>query len=111
MKLSVRDGKLRLRSAFKLIFFGWVFGIGGFFALIFLLMMLIALAGGPIDINGETVSGSAAFIQMLPMMILLPVIIVFQGAIFSGLMVLGLLIYRLFWPIRVDGAISPSVFE
>lgn len=111
MKLSVKDGNLRLRSAFKLIFFGWLFGIGGFFVLILFLMTIIALAGGPIEVNGETVSGSAALVQMLPMMILMPIIIVLQGAMFAGLMVLGLLVYRTFRPIRVDGMISGDVFR
>lgn len=111
MKLSVKDGNLRLRSAFKLIFFGWLFGIGGFFVVILFLMTIIALAGGPITVNGETVSGSAALVQMLPMMILMPIIIVLQGAMFAGLMVLGLLVYRTFRPIRVDGVISGDVFS
>ena len=111
MKLSVKDGNLRLRSAFKLIFFGWLFGIGGFFVVILFLMTIIALAGGPITVNGETVSGSAALVQMLPMMIFMPIIIVLQGAMFAGLMVLGLLVYRTFRPIRVDGVISGDVFS
>jgi len=109
MKLETRNGNLTLGSAYKLTFAAWCVGIGGFFLFFFLLMVAIffitALAGGPVMVNGEVHTGAAAMQSLLafvPMLILLPLIIVMQGAMFSGLMVLGLLVYRQFRPIQVS---------
>jgi len=111
MKLTVKDGKLRLRSAFKLMFFGWLFIFAAFFALAFLILILVAVVGAPIVAGGGAFSGSAALIQLVPMLIIYPISAVFYAVFLAGFAVLGLLIYRIFWPIRIDGAITPSVFE
>jgi len=111
MKLSVRDGKLRLRSAFKLMFFAFAFGTGVFFLFVTLLFGLIIALGGPIETDSGPVQGAEAVMTMAPTLILMPISIVIYAAFIAAIGTLGLLIYRLFWPIRVDGAISPSVFE
>ena len=111
MQITTKDGKLRLRSAFKLMFVGWAIGTGGFFLLIVLMMILIAALGGPIDIEGETFTGMAAMIQMLPILIVGPFIVLFYAVILSGFGVTGLVIYRMFRPIRVMTTVDGQVFE
>jgi len=111
MKLTVKDGKLRLRSAFKLMFFGWLFIFAAFFLFTILILLLIALLGGPIDVNGDTFTGTTALIQLAPMFIIFPIVAGIYSAMLAGFGTIGLLIYRIFWPIRIDGAITPSVFE
>lgn len=111
MKLSVKDGKLRLRSAFKLMFFAFTFGTGVFFVFMTLLFGLVIALGGPIETDSGPVQGAEAAATLAPMLILMPITIAIYAGFLAAIGALGLLIYRLFWPIRIDGAIAPSVFE
>jgi len=101
MKLSTHDGNLRLRSAFKLIFTGWLIGWGGMFAFFYLIFFLVALFGGTIDVNGEPMQGLPAVLGLLPFLPFIAIIIFFHAVFFSGLTCLGLLVYRRFKPISV----------
>jgi len=102
MQLKTIDGKLSLGSAYKLFVVGWVIGIGGFFLAIFLIIILTAFLGAPVTINGEIVEGHPdSVLAVLPMLILVPVIVIFHAFMFGGLWLLGLVIYRLKSPITV----------
>ena len=106
MELRVKEnGQLSLGSAYKMIATGWVFGVGGVFALIFIPMfvvfLIVALSGQPMNVNGEITTGWAAFLPMLMMFIVFPFIIGFHAIIFGGMVVLGLVAYRQFRPITV----------
>ncbi|MEQ8434936.1 MAG: hypothetical protein RIA71_11910 [Oceanicaulis sp.] len=105
MKLSTRNGALRLRSAFKLMFFGWLISWGLLFGLILIILFIVALAGGTVDVNGEPRQGLDAVVGMLPFFPMVALILPFHAAMFSGLICFGLFIYRLFKPIRVEAAL------
>lgn len=105
MKLETDGGKLKLVSAYKMIFFAWIIGIGGFFMLIFIPMILISIfsvmTGSEVMMNGEPVSGWRAFAPILMIFFLFPVAILFHAAMFGGVLTIGLLVYRQFRPIEV----------
>ena len=102
MQLKTSDGKLTLGSAYKLFVVGWIIGIGGFFLAIFSIVILASLVGGSITFNGELVEGQPdILLTVLPMLIFLPVIVIFHAFMFGGLWLLGLVIYRLKSPITV----------
>jgi len=102
MNLTVRDGQLTLGSVFKLVAISWLcFGLivfGGLFLLIF----LIGAASGTMMVNGETVDGRGAVMAAtLPMLLLLPVIIALQAAMFGGFVAAGAALFRLRKPLSV----------
>ncbi|GJL97959.1 MAG: hypothetical protein DHS20C06_17760 [Hyphobacterium sp.] len=106
MELRVKEnGQLSLGSAYKMIATGWMFGVGGFFAMMFIPMFIIflimALSGQPMSVNGEMTTGWAAFSPMLIMLVMMPVVIAFHAVMFGGMIVLGLVAYRQFRPITV----------
>jgi hypothetical protein len=118
MELRVKEnGQLSLGSAYKMIATGWVLGVGGFFAMMFIPMFIIflimALSGQPVSVNGEMTTGWAAFSPMLIMLVMMPVVIAFHAVMFGGMIVLGLVAYRQFRPITVkcppgSGVLSSS---
>ena len=61
----------------------------------FVIVFLITLFGGTATFNGQEISGALAALQMLPMLIILPFVIVFHAIFFGGFLTLGLWIYRL----------------
>lgn len=69
---------------------------------IFVLILVGATLSGQMSVNGEMVYGSGAvLLQLLPMIILVPIIIVMQAFIVGGLLTLGVLIYRQWRPLAV----------
>jgi hypothetical protein len=102
MKLRLNGRQLRLTAAYRLIFTAWVLGWGILFGTVLSLILLISLISGSMMVNGDMVEGRLeVLLALLPMLILFPLAIVFQGAIFTGLLVLGLLVYRQFKPIEI----------
>jgi len=102
MQLRLNGKQLRLTAAYRLIFTAWVLGWGFLFGTVLVLILLISLISGSMMLNGDMVEGRLeVLLALLPMLILFPLVIVFQGAIFSGLLVLGLLVYRQFKPIEI----------
>jgi Mn2+/Fe2+ NRAMP family transporter len=102
MRLITANGRLRLRSTFKLVFVGWLISWSLLFVSVFLLMFLGALAGGPVTINGEMQQGRDAVIGLLPALPILLVVLPIQGAVFSVSICFGLLVYRQFKRIEVE---------
>lgn len=106
MELRVKEnGQLSLGSAYRLIATGWVLGVGGFFAIMIIPMLIIflitLLAGQPVMVNGEMTTGWSALAPMLFILVMFPLIIVFHAVMFGGMIVLGLVAYRQFRPITV----------
>ena len=102
MNLKIRDGQITLGSIFRLVAISWLcFGLvvfGGLFALIF----LAGAASGTMLVNGEMVEGRGAVVAAMgPMLILVPVIIGLQSAMFGGFVVAGAALYRLRKPLTV----------
>lgn len=94
MKLKIVDGKVALGSMFPVLWTGYVIGLGCFFLPILVIMVLIALVA--------VVSGSGELAwNMLPMA-MMPVILAIQGAIFSGIVLLGLLVFRAFGKLEAE---------
>ena len=105
MNPKILDGQLTLGSVFRLVAIAWsCFGliiIGG----LFLLILLIGLASGSVEVNGELVQGRAAVLSaMLPIVILVPIIVVLQALIFGGFVTAGAALYRLRRPLSVTSA-------
>ena len=109
MKINARDGRLRLRSAFKLMFVGWLISWGVLMGGLLLLMIVIALAGGTVDVNGEPRQGLDAALALAPAFPMVAILLPIHAAVFSGIICLGLAGYRLFKPIKVvDECFVPS---
>lgn len=99
MNIKVVDGKLSIGSLFVPVVAGYAIGAGAIFLPMALLTgLLIALSPGVVDQNGQAVSGAA---MGLPMIIMVPVIVVIQGVMIGGLVLLGLVIYRNWGTLRV----------
>jgi hypothetical protein len=102
MQLRTVDGKLTLGSVYKVIVWGWLISWSVFMVPIFLLIVVGATLSGQMSVNGEMVYGSGQiFVQLLPMIILLPIIIVMHAFMFGGMITLGVWIYRHFRPLTV----------
>jgi hypothetical protein len=99
MEIKAVDGKLSIGSLFGPVAIGYAIGAGVIFLPMFLLMgLLFAFSPGFVDQNGQNVSGAA---MALPMIIMVPFIVVMQGVMFGGLVLLGLAIYRKWGTLRV----------
>jgi hypothetical protein len=99
MDIKVVDGKLSIGSLFVPVAAGYAIGAGAIFLPMFLLMgLIIAFSPGVVDQDGQAVSGAA---MALPMIIMVPFIVVMQGVMFGGLVLLGLVIYRNWGTLRV----------
>lgn len=102
MQLKSINGKLTLGSAYKLFVISWIAGIGTIFTGFAGLIAVVSIIGGEATINGVVVEGAGPVAaQILPILILFPVIIFFQSFIFGGLLLLGVVIYRLWRPVRI----------
>lgn len=102
MNLKVRDGQLTLGSVFKLVAISWLcFGMVVFGG-VFLLLLVIGLASGSMVVNGDMVSGrSAVLTSMLPVLILFPIVLALQAALFGAFATGGAALYRLRRPLSV----------
>ena len=95
MQLRTVDGRLTLGSVYKIIVWGWLIGWGVFFIPIMLLIVVGGTIAGQMSVNGEMVYGhGVVFMQMLPLLVLAPIIIVMHAFMFGGLITLGVWIYR-----------------
>lgn len=102
MQINIRNGTIALGSVYKLIFAGWVISWGVMFSFILLIILLSSLVSGIAHINGEQVEGAGnILVGMLPFLLIFPVIITLQGAIFAGLLTVGVWLFRKFRPITV----------
>lgn len=102
MQLKSINGKLTLGSAYKLFVISWIVGWGAIFIIfggIFLLAMLVSggAATDAVVVEGALPETAAALLSL----IMLPVIIVFHAFAFSGFLLLGFVIYRLWRPVQV----------
>lgn len=103
MNLKIRDGQLTLGSVFRLAAVGWAVCGLIIFGGIFLLLLLIGIAGGAMLVNGETINGRGAVLMaMLPMIVILPVILALQAVMFGGMITGGAALYRLWRPLSVS---------
>ena len=99
MEIKGVDGKLSIGSLFGPVAVGYAVGAGVIFIPLFLLMgLLFAFSPQVVDQNGQSVSGAA---MALPMIIMVPFIVVMQGAMFGGIVLFGLAIYRKWGTLRV----------
>ncbi|MEQ1708077.1 MAG: hypothetical protein ABL864_07085 [Terricaulis sp.] len=99
MEIKAVDGKLSLGSLFGPVVVGYGVGAGVIFVPMFVLMSLLFLfSPGVVDQSGQIVSGASV---ALPMLIMVPFILVMQGVMFGGLVLLGLAIYRKWGTLRV----------
>lgn len=102
MKITVKDGRPSLRSLYKLIAMGWIIGFGTLFGIMFLMIFAISLLTGEMTVNGELVeSRGQVLMQILPMLILFPIIIVVHAFMFGALIIGGMAIYRKRRPIEL----------
>lgn len=103
MEIKVIDGKLSLGSLFKPIAFGYAIGMGVIFIPFFLLMLpMFLFSPGVVDQSGQMVTGPGPILAMMaPMFIMIPIILAMQGVMIGGAILLGLVIYRTRWPVRV----------
>ncbi len=92
MEIKSVNGKLSVGSLFGPVAVGYAIGAGVIFLPMFLLMgILFSFSPGFVDQSGQNVS-AAMFV--LPMIIMVPFIVVMQGVLMGGLVLLGLAIYR-----------------
>ena len=102
MNLRVVGGQLTLGSVFKLFVAGWICAWAVLFVVVFGLLLLIAVISGTTVVNGEVVHGrGAALIQMLPLLVILPIVIGLQSLIFGAFLTGGVWLYRLRRPLTV----------
>lgn len=102
MELMVRNGNLSWGSMFKLYFFSWIGGFGALFGGAFFLILLLALLSGEVMVNGEPVYGAMQiFLQLMPFLILIPIVIVFHAFFFGGILLFGTWVFSRFRPIAV----------
>ncbi|SDM43598.1 hypothetical protein [Maricaulis salignorans] len=102
MQLKSINGKLTLGSAYKLFVVSWYIGWTSIFVIIGGIGLLAMLVSGQATINGEVVEGAGPVAaQLLPMLALFPIIIIFHAFVFSGLLLLGLIIYRIWRPVQI----------
>lgn len=102
MKLRTRDGRLTLRSAFKLVFVACLCTFGALTGLVFVLLLLIGLITGQMMVNGEMVQGRGVVLgAMAPFLIFAPIFIGLQAVMFSAFLTGGLFLYRLWRPLQV----------
>lgn len=98
MEIRAVDGKLSLGSLFGPVAVGYGIGAGVIFMPMFLLMGVMFSFVPVVDQVGQPVNGA---IMILPMVVMVPIILVMQGAMFGGLVMLGLAIYRKWGTLRV----------
>jgi hypothetical protein len=102
VELRTKGGLLNPGGAFKLVWTGYFLGAGVIFLPVFALVSVISLAAGvPPTWNGQPVEGSGGILVAILPLIMVPIILAFQAAMFGGLIVLGLWIYHKRRPIRV----------
>ena len=102
MQLKSINGKLTLGSAYKLFVVSWFVGWTSIFMVFAGIFAIASLITGQATINGEIVEGAGPVAaQLLPMLALIPVIIIFHAFMFSGLLLLGLVIYRIWRPVQI----------
>jgi len=103
MQLRTVDGKLTLGSVYKIVVWGWLLGWSVFMVPIFLIIIIGAMLTGEMSVNGEMVHGSGpVLLQLLPFIIVLPIIIVMHAFMFGGLLTFGVWIYRHWRPLNVS---------
>ncbi len=98
MELKAVDGKLSLGSLFGPVAVGYGIGAGVIFVPMMLLMGIVFANVPAVDQSGQPVN--AAMI-ILPMVVMIPIIVVMQGVMMSGLVLLVLAIYRKWGTLRV----------
>ena len=102
MQLKTVNGKLTLGSAYKLFVVSWFVGWTSIFVVIGGIGLLAMLVGGGtasdvLVTDGDLPPAAAALLSV----VMIPVIIVFHAFVFSGLLLLGVVIYRLWRPVQV----------
>ncbi len=97
MEIKAVNGKLSLGSLFGPVAIGYGIGAGVFFIPMFLLMGALSFLPGVSD-AGLPVNGA---MMILSMVVMVPFIVVMQGVMFGGLVMLGLAIYRVWGTLRV----------
>lgn len=102
MQLKTVNGKLTLGSAYKLFVISWLVGWTSLFVVFGGIALLAMLVGGEATINGVVVEGAGPVAaEILPVLALIPVIIIFHAFMFSGLLLLGFVIYRFWRPVQI----------
>ena len=103
MEIKAVDGNLSLGSLYRPIALGYAIGMGVIFIPLFLLMLpILVFSPGVQDQSGHLVTGPGPILAMMaPMLVMIPIILVLQGLIIGGVILLGLAIYRARRPIRV----------
>lgn len=106
MKLTVRNGKLKLWSIYKLIVIGWTASIVVVFGVVLSLILGHAVLVDEFPVNGEVIRGRLNIvIAALPIIFLFPIAAFFQSIIVAAYLTFGIWLYSKFQPInvKVDG--------
>lgn len=103
MEIKAVEGQLSLVSLLKLFATGYTIGMGVIMIPIILLMFpMFMFSPGLEDHSGQLVTGPLPILlEVAPIIALTPIIIVMQGVMIGGAIILGLAIYRTRRPIRV----------
>ena len=102
MQLKTVNGKLTLGSAYKLFVVSWFVGWTSLFVIFGGIALLAMLVGGGaasevVVADGSLPPAAAALLSV----VMIPIIIVFHAFAFSGFLLLGLVIYRIWRPVQV----------
>ncbi len=102
MNLRVAGGQLTLGSVFKLFAVGWICAWAALFVIVFGMLLLIVAISGTMVIDGEVVHGrGVALVQMLPLLVIFPIVIGLQSLIFGAFLTGGVWLYRLRRPLTL----------
>ncbi len=102
MHLKTEDGNLTLGSAYRVIFWGWVFSWSALLIPTSLIITVGALMSGQMNVNGEMVYGVGQILtRLLPFFVMLPIVIVMQAFIIGAFLTFGLWLYRHWKPLSV----------
>jgi hypothetical protein len=103
MRIVSVDGTLSLNSLFLPVAIGYAIGFGVLvIPMMFILIPIILYSPSIQDQNGELITGAGPILaEIAPMFLAILAILPLQGVLFAGIIVLGLRIHRMRWPIRV----------
>ena len=100
MELKVVNGQLELGSIFKLCFTGWLVAWSLIMAIAVIGFLIADVLSGDVVINGETVTGvSVVTSQIIPFLLLLPIIVLLQSAFIAVVTTFGVWLYLQKFPI------------
>jgi hypothetical protein len=102
MQLNTIDGKLTLRSVYKLFFWGTLLSTSVLMGAGLLILVVVMLTTGETRVNGETVLAGQFLMIIVPVvLIVMPIMSVAQAFLAGALFTFGVWLYRLRRPLIV----------